>query len=279
MLSDHWLNADGRRWRICSEGDKRGEALTRAALDTLTLLDLTVEIQGPAALFPEPAWLKGSALKGKTALRHGLRFRLGLGLPRLREAKNLAWLARHLFVVPKPLVGLVLFRAGLPRGQWLVTQEQQDARPLLEVWDELDSEQEQAALTELAREVARMHALGFTHRDLFLRNLMWRGTQARKLLLLDCWRGGPGFDLRGASWDVGCLLSDLVDLVGGEQAQRWLTEYLDQRAAQDRPVAKESFIPQALKARRTVIKRLIAQPQRLGSQALPRLDWIPDTWE
>lgn len=278
MLIESWVQADHAQWRVCSAPDEQGEGMTQAALKILRTHDLGQEISGPADPFPEPGWIKGSALKGKATARHGLRFRLGLGLPRLREAQNLRWLGKHLFVVPRPLVALAIFRTGFPRGQWLVTQAQTGAQPLLDVWAKLSPPEQEAALLELAREVARMHALGFTHRDLFLRNLMWREDPQRNLVFLDCWRGGPGFDLRGPSWDVGCLLVDLVQYMDGPRAQAWLQEYENQRALQGRPIASGKFLRRALKARRAITLRLIAQPERLGGAPPPPLDWLP-TWE
>lgn len=269
MLTARWITEGGARWRILEGSGQQGQA----TLQHLRTRDLSAPLAETLDGLGQPAWIKGSALAGKAALRHGLRFRLGLGLPRLREARNLAWLRRHLFQAPAPLAAVALFHHSLPRGQWLVTQAEQDAQPLLAVWDALDATKQDQTLQELAQEVARMHALGFTHRDLFLRNLMWCQDRPRKLLFLDCWRGGPGLDLRGAAWDVGCLLSDIVDRIGNERSDNWLREYIHQREVQDRPVSSAAFIPRAIAAREVVVRRLIAQPQRLGGNPPPTQNW------
>lgn len=263
--------ADGALWRLCASTLELGEE----ARQQVARQEPAREASQPCVLGPHEAWRKGGALAGKARLRHGVRLRLGQGLPRLREAANLEWLAAHLFEVPRPLAAAARIERGLPRAQWLWTTRLEDAAPLEERWPLLPEPVRAALLEELAREVARMHALGFVHRDLFVRNLMHRVGSARQLVFLDCWRGGPGWGLRGPAWDVGCLLSDLVDWAGDRPASRWLEAYLAERTAQDRPVRREAFVRQALRARAAVLRRLARQPERLHGRALPTVDWRP----
>jgi hypothetical protein len=263
--------ADGAHWRLCASTLELGEEARQQVASRVP----AHEAGQPCSLGPHEAWRKGGALGGKAALRHGVRLRLGQGLPRLREASNLEWLAAHLFEVPRPLAAVARIERGLPRGQWLWTARLAEAAPLEERWPLLPEQVRRALLEELAREVARMHALGFVHRDLFVRNLMHRVGSARQLVFLDCWRGGPGWGLRGPAWDAGCLLSDLVDWAGSHAASNWLEAYLAERAAQDRPVQREGFVRQTLAARATVIRRLALQPERLRGRPMPTLDWRP----
>ncbi|MBL6720259.1 MAG: phosphotransferase [Planctomycetes bacterium] len=268
----HWQRAaDGALWRLCASTLELGEA----ARQQVARKEPAHETAEACVLGDHEAWRKGGALKGKASLRHGVRLRLFQGLPRLREAANLEWLAAHLFEVPRPLAAVARIERGLPRGQWLWAARLAEAAPLEERWPLLPEQVRDAVLEELAREVARMHALGFVHRDLFVRNLMHRVGSARQLVFLDCWRGGPGWGLRGPAWDAGCLLSDLVDWAGDRAAARWLEAYLAERSAQDRPVRGEGFVRQALAARAAVIRRLIRQPERLRGRAMPTVDWRP----
>jgi hypothetical protein len=58
----------------------------------------------PFELAGRPAWLKAEPLASRARLRHALRAALlRRPLPRLCEARNLAWLAERGFRVPRPL--------------------------------------------------------------------------------------------------------------------------------------------------------------------------------
>jgi hypothetical protein len=175
----------------------------------------------------EDAVLKGSPLHGKSALRWAAkRWLWRAPLPRVSEYHNLEWLATRLFAVPVPLAAGGLFRAGIPRWQFLVTRFVADG-VALETWLPAASQSERAAvLDEIAREVARMHALRFVHHDLWPRNLLVvpAGGRAR-VHFLDAWAGGPGVGLRGVGYDLRCFETGMAPLWTSAEAQRWRERY------------------------------------------------------
>ncbi len=152
-------------------------------------------------------YLKASGLRGKARVRHAVR-ELVLRRPhsRLAEHENLEWLRRHGFRAPRPLAAGVVRRFGIVGYQFLLTEEVRDARTLVQIREE-GGGLEHAVLPSIAHEVARMHGLGFVHRNLFARNILI--TTDGKIWFLDVWRGGARFQLRGAAYDVACFLGEL----------------------------------------------------------------------
>jgi len=173
------------------------------------------------------AFYKGSPLRGKSALRHALRRALSLSeIPRLQEFQNLAWLRAHGFLAPRPLLAGVFTRRGLPRFQFLFTELVPDAPPLPEWLERGSREARASALTALARDLARLHALGFVHRDLFPRNLLVSLAEGTpRIVFLDAWRGGPRPGLRGPEHDLGCLFLDGATSFEREEQALILTTY------------------------------------------------------
>ncbi len=176
----------------------------------------------------EDAVLKCSPLHGKSALRWAAkRWLWRASLPRVSEYHNMEWLTTRLFAVPLPLAAGGLFRAGIPRWQFLVTRFVADGVPL-ESWLPAASQAERGAvLDEIAREVARMHALRFVHHDLWPRNLLVvppDGGRAR-VHFLDAWAGGPGWGWRGVGYDLRCFEAGMASLWTSAEAQRWRERY------------------------------------------------------
>jgi tRNA A-37 threonylcarbamoyl transferase component Bud32 len=209
-----------------------------------------------ALLEGERAWGKAEPLPAKAALRHSLRHHLlRRPLPRVAEFSNLAWLRRHCFEAPAPLAAGVLFQNGVPRWQFLLTREVPAAVSLERLLDEPPSVAE-VVLGELADEVARMHALGFIHRDLFPRNLLVREEPAaRRLVFLDAWRGGPHWQLRGYAYDLAGLLLHLSRWIDAEAETAWLERYAAQRAVQGRPVEWQQLLRLVESERRAFVER------------------------
>lgn len=183
-------------------------------------------------------FFKGSRLRTRPALRHALRAWTGLAdIPRLQEFDNLVWLRRHGFAAPRPLAAGVHRTGGLPRYQFLVT-EFLAGHPTLQEW--LCSERSGrrlALLDALAVDLARLHALGFVHRDLFLRNLLVApDAQAPRPIFLDAWRGGPRPGWRGPLHDLACLFLDAPGVLDAAEQVRLLTGYRDARRQAGRPL-------------------------------------------
>lgn len=186
-----------------------------------------VELAGADAL------LKASPLHGKSALRWGLKRALGLRLPRVAEHANLTWLRERLFSAAEPLAAGALVRGGIPRWQFLATRFVQDAATLHGWLASGPPPSERAdVLAEIAREVARMHALRFVHRDLWTRNLLVvpPGGHAR-VVFLDCWAGGPGPGWRGAAHDLRCFERDMAPHWTAREAEDWRAIYAAERRA------------------------------------------------
>jgi tRNA A-37 threonylcarbamoyl transferase component Bud32 len=233
------------------------------------------ERRGEALDFDDQrAYLKGGPLTGKAAVRHGLRAALlRQPPPRLKEAANLRWLRSHEFQVPPPLVAGLLSRGGLPRYQFLVTRWVDGARTLDRVLDEDTPEERRPILEELAREVARMHASGFVHRDLFPRNLLALGPESqRRVFFLDAWAGGPGTGRRGPAYDLACLFLE-ADRLEPEEQRALLETYCATRLAEGRPVPGR-LMTRVVRNRRGLLRRLALEPARLRGRPMPG-PWTP----
>lgn len=185
-------------------------------------------------LLGEDVVLKSSAMHGKSAIRWGIKHTLlRARLPRVNEYYNLSWLTERLFSTPLPVAAGALVHLGVPRWQFLVTRFVKDAVTLHDWFAGSPSGAERAAvLNEIAREVARMHALRFVHRDLWTRNLLVvpPGGLSR-VVFLDAWAGGAGFGWRGRSHDLRCFERDMHGLWSDAEARAWRANYTSEFAA------------------------------------------------
>jgi hypothetical protein len=212
----------------------------------------------------EDVYLKGSPLVGRAALRHALRRTLlCCAEPRLAEFANLRWLAEHGFRAPPPHLAGVRRVGGLARYQFLVTGWIE--APRLDEFCARASEPARTALAvELGRSLARLHALGFVHRDLFARNLLVEtGSTGLSIVFLDAWRGGPGRGLRGPIHDLACLMLDGARLFSAGEQRLLLGTYRD---ACLRPPGPD-FLPSIARAR----ARLVPRERRRHPEIAP--DW------
>lgn len=262
-----------------SHGELRLWTHSPAALEPATALAealvRTGERRGEALDFDgERAYLKGGPLMGKASLRHGLRaVLLRRSPPRLREAANLRWLGSHDFQAPAPLVAGLLSRRGLPRYQFLLTRWVDGARTLERVLDEDTPKARRPILEELAREVARMHASGFVHRDLFPRNLLALGPESkRRVFFLDAWAGGPGTGLRGPAYDLACLFLE-ADRFEPEEQRTMLETYCAALTAEGQP-APGRLLTRVARNRQGLLRRLAREPARLRGRPMPG-PWTP----
>ncbi len=212
---------------------------------------------------------KASPLGGRAGRRHALRRLFGLYPPRVREYENLRWLRSRLFQAPRPLAAAILWRRGLPRYQVLLTEEVTGARDLNDELADATPNERRGLAEELGREVGRMHALGFVHRDLHPRNLLVVHEAAhRRIVFVDAWRAAPHASLRGPAYDLACLFLEGAEMWDGGEQQRLLDAYVASRAAQGAAVSPRLLV-QARAERKGLLRRLRREPARLRGQALP----------
>lgn len=213
--------------------------------------------------------IKRGRLRGKAARRHALRRAIGLGLPRLREFENLAWLRKRLFQAPRPVFAGVVSRRGVPHFQFLATEYLGESRSLDKFLTEERDRSE--ILLVLARETARMHSLGFVHRDLYPRNLLVRGST---IAFLDAWRGGPGFGWRGPDHDLACLMLYGSEWLTQAEQERFFQDYFAQREVQDRAVTDRKRFAAAIENNRArLLARLEKRPHERRGRELPSRGW------
>jgi hypothetical protein len=224
-------------------------------------------------------WLKGDHLPGSARWRHSLRRLCGLGAPRVREFHCLQWLRARLFRCPRPLAAAVYVRSGVTRYQVLALQRLEHVVALDDAWPRASPDERGAWIDELAREVARMHALHFVHRDLFVRNVLVdrsappeRG-DPRRLLLCDAWRSGAALPRRGVAHDLACLMLDGAELLSSDEQRRFARVYASEREAQGSPIELARLLEAASRARARLIDRLQRQPERLRDRPAPRSAW------
>jgi hypothetical protein len=232
---------------------------------------------GPAELLGRAAWVKASALRGKASWRHAARrWLIRRPPPREAELRNLAWLAQRRFRVPLPRAAVSFWRGGRPRYQALWLELLPGAQPLSARLPLLEPSARDELLLELARETARLHALGFAHHDLYLRNVLVDGgasrDDARRLAFADAWSGGPG-RRRGAARDMACLMLEGASLLTPAEQALWLERYLAERAAHGAPAEPAALLRRAARARAALLARIDREPGRWRLAEPPRRDW------
>lgn len=244
------MNASWRSgaWRL--RGARERFELARPALEAAARAPHAE--RGLRTLGSCTAYFKGSPLATRPALRHALRRLAGCELPRLQEFLNLDWLEAQGFQAARPLLAGAHFERGLPRYQFLFT-EYRSSEPTLEQWlPSATPEQRATRLAALARDLARLHRLGFVHRDLFPRNLLV--TAGTACAFLDAWRGGAGRGLRGPEHDLGCLFLDGAGLFTRDEQALFLRAYQDESLQLGRPLPSR-WPEQLERARRAVFRR------------------------
>lgn len=224
-----------------------------------------LELAGRAAFF------KTYAFPGASRWRHLGRRALGGAAPCFQEARNLAWLAEQGFDAPEPLAAALVLERGLPTRQALASALVPDARAL----DRAVVESDERGRRELARTLGaltgRLHARGFVHRDLFLRNLLL--DRERRLWLLDCRRGGRARPGRGFAYDLGAVFLDGAACFGPEDQRELLCAYFESRGACSRLIDRAALLESTARARRALRARLVrVDPAR--ASAVP-VEWCP----
>jgi hypothetical protein len=191
------------------------------------------ETSGPARFGEIDCWYKHDRWRWKTRWRYALKRLVLLPYPRRAERDNLLWLRQRCFLAAEPLVVGEHRHAGLVDYGFLITRREQDALPLEQKLAESDAAERGELIEELAREVARMHALRFVHRDLHARNLLVRpsGSPGR-IVFLDCWAGGAGPGWRGTAYDLACLDSEAQRLLSPKEREQLASIYSEELQAQ-----------------------------------------------
>ncbi len=227
--------------------------------------------RGRLALEGRALFEKHSPLAGRARARHALRrWLLGRPAPRLQEFENLAWLRAHGFAAPRPVLAGALVRGGAARFQFLVTEEVPRAHTLREACRERDDAGREALARTLGAAVARLHAAGFVHRDLFPRNVLVVPGDERPLFV-DAWRGGARRGLRGPAYDLGALAL-YAPVLFGPRAERALFEaYFETRGER---VDARALLRGAARARRGLARRLRGRPSPEAPLVAPPT-WTP----
>lgn len=220
------------------------------------------------------AWFKRSELAGKARLRWAVKRALGAKIPRVAEYYNHSWLLERLFETPLPLAAGEFLERGMPARQFLLSEHVPDAPTLQEFLTDRGRADRPLVLAELARESARMHALRFVHHDLYPRNILVRGAGSpRRLVFLDAWAGGPAPQWRGAAYDLAALFLHADTELERDELERFVDRYVNERAAQARPVDRTALFAGMSRERRALIARLRKRPAEQRGRALPGVDW------
>lgn len=256
-----------RTWR-CAGWRLAGEvALFEAVRPALEgLAEAARKDAGVRQLGPFPSYFKGSGLRPRPALRHFIRRRFGLEIPRLQEFSNLEWLRAHGFRAPRPLLAGV--RGPWPRFQFLYTEFVPEVRTVAEAFPEAEPGTRRAWLGQLARDLARLHGLGFVHRDLFARNLLVGSADDPRCTFLDAWRGGPRRGSRGPDHDLACLFLDGASLFRADEQELFLTTYREESRRVGRRLPRSW--PERLETARNA---LLERERRRHPELAPR--WTP----
>jgi tRNA A-37 threonylcarbamoyl transferase component Bud32 len=193
------------------------------------------------------AVLRWDVLEKSAPFASAWRSMIGLGsIPRVREYTNLVWLAERLFQTPRPLAAGVSTSGSVPGFQFIVCEEIEGAVSLdaflrasgrAEDAPPAPAPQRSGVLTELAREVARMHALRFVHGDLTTAHvLVGPASCSSRIHFSDPSRGGPRLSTRGALGDMAQLIECVHGTLTEPEIRGLLATYVEERRAQGRAI-------------------------------------------
>ena len=175
-------------------------------------------------------------------------------MPREREFARLSWLAERLFQVPRPLAAGALAHRGLPRFQFLLCAEIAPAVTLdaflRHGWDgasgtnpwarvpgatacEPSAAQRERVIRELARELARMHALHFVHGAATLDHvLVGAESPASRVHFLAPRPAHAIVRTRTSARD----LAPAAAALAADERRLFVATYVEERTAQGRPI-------------------------------------------
>jgi hypothetical protein len=269
--------------RKTPQGNVLAQGRDEGAREEAVRLVLSADRDAPLAesgqVAGRPCWLKGGPLRAKASVRHSLRRHLlRLPVPRLAEYHNLVWLRKRLFRTPEPICAAALHVRGLVRYQVLATGLVQDGIPLPEALAGASPEERTELVDELADEAARMHALYFVHRDLYPRNVLVTppkedGSDGRRLVFLDAWRGGPFQRMRGPAYDLACLMLEGAAIFTPFEQRRIFERYLAGRSRQGRAARGDVLLARSARARERLLAGVDREPGRWRLPQPPDRAW------
>lgn len=183
------------------------------------------------------------------------------GAPAIQEYINLSWLIERHFQTVLPLAAGVFLRNHLPHFQYLLTRREPDTSPLREALHRATDGEQHLLRDELARELGRMHALGFRHGNLHADSLLAlppAPRMGRRLVFLNALKARSRGPLEADLAQV--LESGHFDEDGGREL---LAEYSVQRRVQGRPIDVD-----ALHARVQHARERLKQGSKHGPRSL-----------
>jgi hypothetical protein len=169
----------------------------------------------------------------------------------LREQANLVWLRERLFQAPSPLAAGFMTRAGLPCFEFSLIEAIADAETLDAFLrgvpfssdgaegraPSVGAQERARVLTELARELARMHALRFVHGELSPdRVIVGPRSDLARVYWPPSANGGPRLSTRGTVSEAASFTARCSAIASEPELRAFTAAYIDERMAQGRPV-------------------------------------------
>jgi tRNA A-37 threonylcarbamoyl transferase component Bud32 len=187
--------------------------------------------------------------------------------PARREAESLRELAAAGFPVPRPLAW---FEGPPGSGASALVMEHLEHRETLrELFARTPPLAARPRLVELARLVARLHAAGFYHRDLYLEHVVVTGPRPGELALLDAGRARRERAPR-ERWfvkDLAALLHSAPAAQGDRARLRFLAHYLDAREDARGLDARRLDANAVQRPRRAFARAVVRKAARLAAHA------------
>jgi len=183
----------------------------------------------------EPCFLKAGPVAGRDRNRWGAGARRPA---RVREYLHLSWMIERQFRAVLPLAGGVFYSWRGPRYEFLITREVRGAQTLGEVLVGPEPVLARECASELARELSRLHAVGFNYGQLRLGKLLVsEPVHGRRLTLTGPCHGTLGSSGRRQGRDLEQLLNSWPAAAHVTPAS-WLEEYEQGRSVQGRPLTR-----------------------------------------
>lgn len=179
--------------------------------------------------------------------------------PEINEFHALRWLRAHGVPAVRPVAAAARRTGGRLAAHALLTEAVPGVvdldRRLHTPGDALRASRtaRRDVAAAIGETLARMHALGFVHRDCHARNiLVSMETETPRIWLCDCRRGGVGGRRRGPAYDLACLDRDLRGVMTRGERRRALAAYLGPRGDAKETVRRIARIREGLTSPRRV---------------------------